>query len=70
MRSGRIRLVETAAQDALGSPQFFAKAVSIAEAGGAKAFTKLFGVVSGTKLLFDGGAYGVAYAKCAGWIQP
>jgi len=62
--TGGLRLVQTASQDVWGNPQFYAKAISIAETGGAKALSEAFGVFSAAKLAFDAGAYAYAYANC------
>jgi RHS repeat-associated protein len=63
-QSTQLQLVETAAQDAFGNSQYYARALSLAETTGGKALSEAFSGFGLAKLAFDGGAYAYAYAKC------
>lgn len=63
-QSSQLKLVQTAAQDAFGNPQFYARALSLAETAGGKALAEAFSGFGVAKLGFDAAAYTYAYAMC------
>jgi hypothetical protein len=63
-QSTQLQLVQTAAQDAFGNPQFYARALSLAETAGGKALSEAFSGFGVAKLGFDVAAYAYAYTMC------